>query len=90
VLVVVRSEKRNAEVAQQRLAVLEQDVIGFDVAMDDAVAVRVVDAGGDFRGDAENIGERKLRLPLQPGAERFPFDVGHDVEDRVVNRAGVE
>jgi hypothetical protein len=89
VLVVVRSEKRNAEVAQQRLAVLEQDVIGFDVAMDDAVAVRV-DAGGDLRGDAENIGERKLRLPLQPGAERFPFDVGHDVEDRVVNRAGVE
>jgi len=64
VLVVVRSEKRNAEVAQQRLAVLEQHVIGFDVAMDDAVAVRVVDAGGDFRGDAENIGERKLRLPL--------------------------
>jgi len=80
----------SAEVSQQRLAVLEQHVVRFDVAMDDAVAVRVVEAGGDLGGDAKDIGERKLRLPLQPGAERFPFDVWHDVEDRVVDRAGVK
>jgi hypothetical protein len=42
----------DAEVGDDRVTVLKQDVLGLDVAMDDAVAVSEVKRRGDVLGNA--------------------------------------
>lgn len=38
----------------------DPDLVRFDIAVDDAVAMRVSEAGGNFSGDAQRVGEREL------------------------------
>ena len=73
----------DAEVGHHRRALVEQDVLGLDVAVDHLVAVGVVERGGDLAGDGQGIGQRKLPLPLEPLPERAALHVGHDVEEQV-------
>jgi hypothetical protein len=44
---------------------LQHDVLGLDVAMYDAVAVRVVERSGDLAGDANRLDDRELTLLVQ-------------------------
>jgi hypothetical protein len=44
----------------------------------------------DLGGDEERVVDRKLGLALEPCAKRLPFDVGHDVEHRALDGAGIE
>ena len=55
----------------------EEQVLGFDVAVDDAVLVRVLERPGGIRGYPERDLDGKLALAAQPVAEALPFDEGH-------------
>jgi hypothetical protein len=47
------------------VALRQQDVLGLDVPVDDAVPVRVVEGVGDLARDPQRLVERELRLPAQ-------------------------
>ena len=82
--------QRDAEVGYQCAPVVQQDVLGLDVAMDHAVAVGVVEGGGHLGRDPDSIAHRELLFAVEPVAERFAFDVRHDVEDGPVHFARIE
>ena len=82
--------ERDAEVGDQRLAVVQQDVLGLDVAVDHAVAVGVVERRGHFGRDPDRVGDRELLLAGEPVAQGLALDVGHDVEEVAVGLARVE
>jgi len=46
---------RHAEISDQRVTFREHDVLGFDVAMDNALPVGVVECIRDFAGNTECI-----------------------------------
>ena len=80
----------DAEVGHQRRPVLQQDVLRLDVAVDHALAVGVVERGGDLAREPERLLDRKLPLADQPGAERFAGDERHHVVEQAVGLARVE
>src|SRR5436190_3422256 len=87
----LRHGEGDAEVGDERLTFLEEDVLRFEIAMDDAMAVRVVQGAGDRRRYAERFSYRQLLLAVEALAKRFPLDVRHDIEERPVRRlTGVE
>ena len=49
--------KRNPEVGHERAAILEQDVLGLDVAVYHAVPVRVLEGRRNFTGHAHGVGD---------------------------------
>ena len=79
--------ERDAEVGHQRRAVVQQDVLGLDVAVDDAVPVGVVERGGDLGGDPDGVGDRELLLATQPVAQRLPVHERHHVVRGAVHLA---
>ena len=52
--------ERDAEVGHQGRAVLQQDVLRLDVAVDHALAVGVVERGGDLAREPERLLHRQL------------------------------
>ena len=86
----IRDGQRDAEVGDDRLPVLEQDVLGLEVAVDDAVTVGVVERIGDGHRDANGVVDRKLLLALQPVPQRLALDVRHDVEQQPLGFARIE
>ena len=71
--------QRDAEVGHQRAAVVQQDVLRLDVAVDDVVPVGVVERAGDLRRDAHRVVDRELLLPLESVAQRLALDERHHV-----------
>ena len=49
---------RDPEIGDHRVALFEQDVLGLDVAMNHAAAVRRLEPIGDLAGDAQRFIER--------------------------------
>ena len=82
--------ERDAEVGDQRAAVVQQDVLGLDVAVDHAVPVRVVERVGDLARDPHRVVDRELLLAVEPVAERLALDERHDVVEEAVGLARVE
>jgi hypothetical protein len=80
----------DAEIRHQRLPVVQQDVLGLDVAMDDAVAVGIVERAGHLARDGEGLADGQLLLAGEPVAQRFAFDERHDVEEEPVDLARIE
>ena len=68
------------------MPVLQQDILGFDVSMDDALPVSVVERGAHLAREGDRVGNRKLLLACQARAQRLTLDIGHDV---VQERAGL-
>ena len=64
-------------------AIVDHDVSRLDVAVHDAVSVRLLESVGNFGGDAHDLADRH-RAALQPIAQRLPFDVLHGDEGRAV------
>ena len=87
----LRDRERNPEVGDDRLLLLKQHVLRLEVAVDDVVAVRVVEGARDRRRYADGFVDRKLLLAIEPLSKRLAFDEGHDVEERSARRlSGVE
>ena len=80
----------DAEVGHDGLVAVEQDVLGLDVAVDDAVPVRVVQREPDLAGDADGGRHREPPLALQPPAQGLARHVRHHVIEEPVGLARVE
>ncbi len=82
--------ERDTEIRDERLAIVQQDVLGLDVAVDHAVAVRVVERARHFARDAHGFANRKLPLARQSCAQRLAGDYRHHVVQQSVSIATVE
>ena len=56
---------RNAEIRDQGVAVLEEDVLRLDVAVDDPMGMRVVEGVSDLAGGAHRVLDRQPTLTLE-------------------------
>src|SRR5256885_16188210 len=66
---------RDTEVGHPGVIAGQEDVFGLDVAMDDAVSVRVGQCVTDLEGDAQRRLEWQAVLPPQAGPQRLAPDV---------------
>ena len=70
---------RDAEVHHHGVPRLDEDVPGFDVAVDDSQRVRVAQPVGHLAGDPQRFFDGELSLPLQSGKYRFALHIRHHV-----------
>ena len=82
--------ERDAEVGHHRAAVVQQDVLGFDVAVDHAVLVRVMQRARHVGGDAHSVVHAELRLAIKLGPERLAVNERHHVEEKAVGGARIK
>jgi hypothetical protein len=75
----------DAEVHDVGMALVEQDVLRLDVAVENPVPVRVGERGGHAPSQGDGLGRGEPGQPVQAGTERSLPDVGHHVE-RVAGR----
>ena len=80
----------DAEVHHHRLAFVQHHVFGLYVAVDDALAVGVVQRRCDRASMPDGFIDRELLLAVEAFAQRLPFDVGHDVVQQPICVAGIE
>src|SRR5207302_10241176 len=57
---------------------VDEDVVGLDVAVDDAAPVRVGERVGDLARDTRRVADRQAALLLQLLTYRRPVDAPHD------------
>jgi hypothetical protein len=69
---------------------VQQDVLGLDVPVDDALLMGVLKRIGHLASDPERVLHGKLLLPGQAVAKRLPVDERHHIEHRAVHLAGIE
>ena len=91
--VVARRAQRlaDAEVGDERVPVVQQDVLGLDVAVHHAVPVRVVERVGHLARDAHGVRDREL--PSRDAGDRAatrPRTHGHHVVQEPAGLARVE
>jgi hypothetical protein len=86
----------DAEVCHQHVSIAgDEQVFWLDVAMDDPVAVSIVERMSGFHRDADGFLYRQLMFSTQPLAQRFTLDIGHGIPQvscglaRVVHREDV-
>jgi len=82
--------ERDPEVGHERMAVVQQHVLRLDVAMHDAVAMRVLERVGDLRGNADRVVDRELPFAVEPRAQRLSFDERHYIEQLAADAARIE
>jgi hypothetical protein len=56
----------DAEIGEQDPAVAQEDVLGLDVAVHDALLVRVLQCARHLPADAHRLLDAELGLPLEP------------------------
>jgi hypothetical protein len=84
-----RHGQRDPEIAEHRLPVVQQDVLGLDVAMEHPLPVRVIESPGDHGGDMNRLAHRKLSLARQAVPERLAAHERHDIVQEVPGDAGI-
>lgn len=82
--------ERDPEVGDRRPPVVEQDVFRLYVAVDDAVAVGVVEGVGHLGGDAHRFLDAQLGFPVELPAQRLAVEERHDVIQEAPLAPGVE
>ena len=81
--------QRDAEIGDQGVAPLEQDVLRLDITVDDAPLVGVPQGIGDFPGHPHRLVDRELLVAGQPVAQRFALDERHHVKHGAVHLARI-
>jgi hypothetical protein len=86
----VAHDLRDSKVCDDGRAAADEDVLRLDVAVDDALRVRIVEREADVTGDLQGLVERELALLIEPIAERGALQHRHHVVQdlRAVRRAG--
>src|SRR5919112_3066215 len=69
---------------------MEQDILGFNVAMDYRMTMSVVERACDLARDANRIRNRELSLAPKSVAKRLTLDQRHDIEEEAVCLARIE
>ena len=69
---------------------MQQDVLGLDVAVNDAVPVRVVECVGHFPSDPHRFVHAELRLAGQLLPDRLPLYVRHHIEEEPIRGAAIK
>ena len=82
--------QRDSEVGHRRVAALQQNVFGLDVAVNHAQLVRVAERVGDLARDSNRVVCRQLLLTREARAQRLPGDERHHVEQQSIGAARVE
>ena len=82
--------ERDAEVGHQRPSIVQQDVLRFDVAMDDVMPVGVVQRIQHLPRDPDRLADGELAFPVEPVPERLAVHEGHRVPQPAVALPGVE
>src|SRR6185436_19059239 len=72
-----------------RMTGLEENVLGLDVPVNESTRVRVAQGIGHLSHDLDRLVQRERPFPLQPAAQRFPLDIGHDVVEETAGFSGV-
>ena len=62
---------RDAEVGHHGVPALEEDVLRLDVAVHDALPMRIRQRVGHLAGDGDRLLDGQLRLAVDPGAQRL-------------------
>src|SRR5207237_10814527 len=86
----VTQREGDAEIGDERLPVVQQDILGLDVTVDHAVPMRVVERGGDTAGDRDRVREWQLLLARESVAKGLALDERHHVIQKRAYRAGIE
>src|SRR5207249_2873515 len=76
--------QRDPEVRHHWLTLVEHDILGLDIAMDDAASVREVEGRGDRAGNAQGLVEWQLAFALQALAQALALDVRHHVIEEAI------
>src|SRR5262245_5018872 len=81
---------RDPKIRHHRVRGLEQDVLRLDVAVDNAVTVRVTQRVGDLARDRERFVDRQLTFAIETIAQRLALYKRHHVEEKSIRLARVE
>jgi hypothetical protein len=85
----VRQRPSNAEVRHECMPGGKQDILGFEVAVDDTAAVSVMQCIGDLRCDPKHLLERQSPFPPKPVPKRLAVHIRHRVPQEARSTAGI-
>jgi hypothetical protein len=80
----------DAEIRYERVALTEQDVLGFDVPVHDALAMRISERVSHLAGNPYGVVQRQLSLAPEPITKRLTLDVGHRVPELAAGFTRIE
>jgi hypothetical protein len=72
------------------VAILQQDVLGFDIAVNDTGRMRVRERVRNLTRDTNRFVDRDLALPRQPGTQCLAGHERHDVVEATIGISTVE
>jgi hypothetical protein len=79
----------DAEVGDEGVGLGQQDVSRLDVAVDDTLAMGMVQRISHLSCDLHRVNGRKFSFSGQPVAERFTGDIRHHIEQEAFDLAGI-
>ncbi len=82
--------ERDSKIRDERLPVVEENVLRLDVAVNDAVAVSVVERAGYLLGDPHRVADGQLPLAVDARAKRFADDEWHHIVEQGIGLTRIE